>query len=632
MPRQITKPRVYSYLRFSTPEQKLGDSERRQLELAEAFAKRKKLPLDESLRDEGLSGYHGTHRKKGSLGKFLKRIEAGEIPKGSILVVENIDRLGREDVLTALETITTIINREISIVTLSPYEAEYTRESINNGMIYQLVGDIKRANAESEMKSQRVRAARKQAKAAARDLGRMMTARVPAWFDPEKAKNDRVCEIIPEAVACVNQIFEWKLQGVGLHTIAEKLNKQGGWKRPSGWRASYVKKILQNRAVIGEYQPHIVRDGKRLPDGDPIYDYYPQIVENELFFAVQKITQQNRGSGGRKDKCNNLLTHIAKCAYCGGIMRFVDKGKPPKGQQYLRCDNGYRGVCCDRYMIRYDEVETLVLKNCAKLKPEQVLPNPDQQTKQCKALKQNLAGKAAEISDIDTKLDNFANRVGDAPSNAIADRIYSEMGKLEEQKAQIEKAIQETEQELREASLSLNSFKTWTNSLAEMRKAITSEDSVEVRLKLRLHLTELIDRVEIFAHGYKERMDPDERQHPTTKLVNGKRKYVPAPPQQADDFVEVVEAKVVEFNPDLWNDEQFRSFVEHVAEQRMTRKGRFIRVFFKTGAIVDLVPPGSLADGMEMVHDKRRRIGWRFVSPKIFRMWQDYQTNYRKRR
>src|SRR5215212_1187114 len=45
---RLTK-RAYSYVRFSTPEQALGDSERRQVEGAQRYAAENNLVLDESL-------------------------------------------------------------------------------------------------------------------------------------------------------------------------------------------------------------------------------------------------------------------------------------------------------------------------------------------------------------------------------------------------------------------------------------------------------------------------------------------------------------------------------------------------------------------------------------------------------
>src|SRR5688500_10462942 len=96
--------RVYSYIRFSTPEQALGDSERRQLDKARAWAEKHGNEFDDSLRiaDRGRSAYKGDHRKKGALGEFLERVRTGEVTPGSILVVEDIDRLSREGVVAAL--------------------------------------------------------------------------------------------------------------------------------------------------------------------------------------------------------------------------------------------------------------------------------------------------------------------------------------------------------------------------------------------------------------------------------------------------------------------------------------------------------------------------------------------------
>src|SRR5205823_3438736 len=103
-------------------------------------------------------------------------------------------------------------------------------------------------------------------------------------------------------------------------------------------------------------------------------------VDPKKFYAVQKLLKANKGKGGRNGKETNLFTHIVTCAYCGGPMHFDDKGKGPKGAQYLYCGNGKRGVgpCTDRKgrRTRYDECEETILTNCERLRPEQVLPKP----------------------------------------------------------------------------------------------------------------------------------------------------------------------------------------------------------------------------------------------------------------
>src|SRR5262249_10660429 len=117
--------KVFSYCRFSTPEQSMGDSERRQMEAAREWAKRKGLTLDESIKpDRGRSGRHGHHRTRGHFGEFLKTVEAGNVPRGSVLLVENIDRLGREAPADALQKIIfKLWDHGVTIQTISPEES-----------------------------------------------------------------------------------------------------------------------------------------------------------------------------------------------------------------------------------------------------------------------------------------------------------------------------------------------------------------------------------------------------------------------------------------------------------------------------------------------------------------------------
>ncbi len=69
------RPKAYSYLRFSTPDQIKGDSLRRQTEAAKAYAKRHGLDLDESLtfRDMGISAFRGKDAVEGTLAPWRQR-------------------------------------------------------------------------------------------------------------------------------------------------------------------------------------------------------------------------------------------------------------------------------------------------------------------------------------------------------------------------------------------------------------------------------------------------------------------------------------------------------------------------------------------------------------------------------
>jgi DNA invertase Pin-like site-specific DNA recombinase len=69
---------AYSYLRFSSPKQEWGDSERRQEQGARNYCREHGLNLSEkSFADRGVSGWKGANRR-GALGDLLKVLKAGD--------------------------------------------------------------------------------------------------------------------------------------------------------------------------------------------------------------------------------------------------------------------------------------------------------------------------------------------------------------------------------------------------------------------------------------------------------------------------------------------------------------------------------------------------------------------------
>jgi len=81
---------AYSYVRFSTPQQALGDSLRRQVAAAEQFCKENGYALNRSLtlHDKGIRAFRGENIEIGRLGVFLGLVKAGTVKRGSALCVE----------------------------------------------------------------------------------------------------------------------------------------------------------------------------------------------------------------------------------------------------------------------------------------------------------------------------------------------------------------------------------------------------------------------------------------------------------------------------------------------------------------------------------------------------------------
>src|SRR5262245_31340344 len=103
----MTTPKARSYLRFSSDPQKWGDSEHRQLEASRAYAKAHGLELLEDDQhqffDRGVSAYRGKHAKGGDLKRYLDLVREGRIARGEYFLIENLDRLSRQEPLEAFD-------------------------------------------------------------------------------------------------------------------------------------------------------------------------------------------------------------------------------------------------------------------------------------------------------------------------------------------------------------------------------------------------------------------------------------------------------------------------------------------------------------------------------------------------
>ena len=65
-------------------------------------------------------------------------------------------------------------------------------------------------------------------------------------------------------------------------------------------------------------------------------------------------------------------------------------------------------------------------------------------------------------------------------------------------------------------------------------------------------------------------------------------------------------------------------FIDWVMKRRLSKEGEFYRVHFKTKAVVDLVPPGSLASGAKLIESKDGKTKWTKEDPPIRLLWDDF--------
>jgi len=328
--------KAYSYIRFSSAIQQKGDSLRRQLEASRAYAKKNNLILDESLRDVGVSAFEGKNATEGALKKFLELIEKGRIEKGSILILESLDRLSRQEVLKTLSLFTDILSSGVEIVTLADNQ-HYTEKSINDvGQLMFSLISMSRAHEESAIKAKRGKAAWDNKRKLALEEKKPMTKQCPRWLTV--SIDGKKFEKNTKRIAIIHDIFNRSIAGKGQRKIASELNTEGvePFTMNGIWNYTYIKSVLENRALLGEFQPK----HKGSPVGEVITNYYPKVISEELFYQARAATSKrlSPSSAGRHGKnFPHLFKGMCKCAHCNATFRFI-KGN---GTAHLRCSNSY---------------------------------------------------------------------------------------------------------------------------------------------------------------------------------------------------------------------------------------------------------------------------------------------------
>jgi DNA invertase Pin-like site-specific DNA recombinase len=437
--KKSTQPaKAYSYLRFSTPEQRAGDSLRRQTDLAKRYAEARGLVLDDQLtyHDLGVSGYSGANAQRGKLAEFLEAVEKGVVPRGSFLLVESLDRISRQNPYDALQILQRIVNGGVTLVTLMGEPKVYSLHSVKSSpmalMEFLLIAT--RAHEESATKQRRAKEAWKAAMAKAGKGESRGASACPSWI---RASNDgQSWEPIPERVAVVRRIFELARNGTGKDSIAKLLNSEGvpTFNEAKQWWGSYINRILNNRAVIGEHTPR-----EKIEDPDtgavsrralkPIKDYYPPAIPKPLWNDVTASQRTNPRRGKHAAHAvANVFGGIAKCPQCGATMTRVNKSGGNRAWPYLVCASAKAGVkdgqgrpVCAYKSVGYERVEAAFLEDVASVAHD--APKATIKGRQLERERDNLSAAHDEIVDQLGNLLRVAAKGARARPAALVEKI-----------------------------------------------------------------------------------------------------------------------------------------------------------------------------------------------------------------
>ncbi len=446
MDKKHAQPLAYSYVRMSTDMQLKGNSLERQKEKSKEYALRNDLHLVENFEDIGVSAFKGRNVKDGMLGEFISLIENKTVPSGSYLLIESLDRLSRENIFESIPLFIKILKSGIKIVTLIDEQVYGAENADFKDLLYPMIV-LSRAHEESVAKSFRVGKA--WANKRKNIHQRKLTKVCPAWLKLNTDSNS--FEVIPGRDDIVKRIFDLADSGYGSYSIGRILNNEAVppfGEDSKGWHASYISRILNNRSVLGEFQPHKLVNGTAQPDGDTVPDYFPQLIDEEQFLRIKhaRRKRQVEGAGRKGPVYRNLFSRIAKCAYCASPMRFVDKGPPPKGGQFLRCTNAERHFGCSASNWRYDHFENVFLYFVHELDLIETLKRADEQSERYTleqklvSINENIRGKR-ELLNTTFDMLQTSNASKDFIQSKI-EEISSEILELENQKGAVEAKLE----------------------------------------------------------------------------------------------------------------------------------------------------------------------------------------------
>ena len=436
------KPLLYSYNRVSSGKQRDGRGGRRQDEDAKRYADEHGYVLDDKLKltDTG-SAWDETNITSGTLGKFVARIKAGTIEPGSVLFVENLDRLTRAVQMTANRLLLDILEGGIKIVWQDPHYGtaeELTAELVNRypDKLRDALNILSRANMESERKSQMLRRSWEM-KRADMQAGGKSKHKCPTWCrwrQDEAQAADWKANGRPrgetERGGYVPRQPQWEvvrrivtnyLGGLTVERICHGLDadKVPTFGSSSGWIVSSVNNLLKNPTIKGTRT--LKTGGKRTKHSDrptvaePIPGYYPAVINDAEWHRVQAKLKANRISGhgrpGPNGRVNNLFRKRLYDAADGNpiYMRTNDAA-------YLVNKDGLHGKARGRHVsFPYDLYEWGVLLLCDEITADDLIPRSapadvraalDEAEAKLAAGKTKLANLQAKMTDGDEDILN----------------------------------------------------------------------------------------------------------------------------------------------------------------------------------------------------------------------------------
>ena len=364
-----------------------GDPIESQIKIMEQYlSEHSELKLVDQYLD---NGYSGVSFERPQWERLMDDVKAGKI---DCIIVKDLSRLGRNYIETGnfLERICPNLGiRFISVNDNYDTHNIHSRDELTVS-VKNIVNDYYAKDI--SMKSGAALKAKRQ-------NGDYIGNYAPHGYSKDPENKSRLV-VNPETAPVIQQIYEWRAQGLGIGTIARMLNERdipspGRYRFEHGiitnnnkkgsallWNRHALSDILRNIAYIG----HLAQ-GKctaslirgipvhRAPESewDIVYNTHAPIVSQELFDRVQEVNEANaKAYKAAYGTCSHLPTRSNPyreklvCADCGTQLKLYRSISHDRKKAYFVyiCPTyvEHRELRCTKKSIRCDDLDAAVLQ------------------------------------------------------------------------------------------------------------------------------------------------------------------------------------------------------------------------------------------------------------------------------
>ena len=321
-------------------------------------------------------GYSGTTFDRPGFEKMITDIQKKRI---NLVIVKDLSRLGRDHVKTGYYIETFFPENKVRFISIMESYDSIKNQASNDSSTFIIACN----DYYSKQNSLKIRNVLDEKRKNGNFIGSA------PCYGYKRDENDKG-HLIPdtETASIVKQIFEWRLNDVGVSEIASRLTKMG-IKTPAGyknlkyssrlkekdiWTIHSVIKILSNRMYTGDMVQHKqtkvnYKSKKKIALDEKLWliveNTHEPLVDKEIFNAIHnKKTSNNRSIKIKTDRKKRLLEGLLYCHECGNRLGVLYR----KNHDYwtINCNRYARDPIrkrCYPHFFPYEYFESQVLNN-----------------------------------------------------------------------------------------------------------------------------------------------------------------------------------------------------------------------------------------------------------------------------